>query len=279
MNGYDFTERLQRVLAYAKDEAIKLNHEYVGTEHLLLGLIREGEGIAAAALTNLGVNLDVLRHRIHATVVTGSGENTAGSELPFTSRSKKSLELAMDEARRLEHTHVGTEHLALGLLREEHGIAAQLLMDAGGSEGQLRAEIQRLTGEGTRPYRGSVTTAQKTFKTVLRPAWPHELDALVAAPEQHRLLMENPRVRVLDTLIAPGERTPVHTHQWPAVHYVASWSDFVRRDPDDNVLLDTRASGSANTPPAVLWGEPLAPHSLENVGLTPLHIVSVELKS
>ena len=109
--------------------------------------------------------------------------------------------------------------------------------------------------------------------------WPANLDALVAAPAQHRLLLENDRVRVLDTHIGPGERTPVHTHRWPAVHYVLSWSAFVRRDGEGRVLIDTRASGAAQTPPSVLWGEPLAPHSLENVGSTPLHVISVELKA
>ena len=107
--------------------------------------------------------------------------------------------------------------------------------------------------------------------------WPEALDALVAAPAQHRLVLENDRVRVLDTLIAPGERTPVHTHQWPAVHFVRSWSAFVRRDAEGNVLVDTRAG--ASDPPSVLWGDPLGPHSLENVGGTALHVLSVEVKT
>jgi len=105
-----------------------------------------------------------------------------------------------------------------------------------------------------------------------------ELDALHAAPKQHRLLLENDRVRVLDTKIAPGEHTPIHTHRWPAVHHVLSWSDFVRRDGDGRILVDTRAAGSSGTPPVALWGEPLGPHSLENVGHVPLHVVSIELK-
>jgi mannose-6-phosphate isomerase-like protein (cupin superfamily) len=107
--------------------------------------------------------------------------------------------------------------------------------------------------------------------------WPAELDALESAPAQHVLLMENDRVRVLDTVIAPGERTPVHTHRWPAVHYIVGWSDFVRRDGEGIVLVDTRASARTGAPPSVLWGEPLPPHSLENVGDVPLRVISVEI--
>lgn len=109
--------------------------------------------------------------------------------------------------------------------------------------------------------------------------WPADLDALVAAPAHHRLLLENERVRVLDTQIAPGQRTPVHTHQWPAVHHVLSWGAFVRRAADETVLVDSRFASPTATPPSILWGEPLAPHSLENVGDTLIHIVSVELKT
>ena len=106
--------------------------------------------------------------------------------------------------------------------------------------------------------------------------WSAELDALVAAPKQHRLLLENDRVRVLDTEIAPGERTPVHTHRWSAVHYIVSWSDFVRRDPDGAILVDTRGREPMS---GALWGPPLGPHSLENVGSRPLRVISVEVKT
>lgn len=106
--------------------------------------------------------------------------------------------------------------------------------------------------------------------------WPSELDALIAAPKQHRLLLENERVRVLDTEIAPGERTPLHTHCWPAVHYIVSWSDFVRRDSDDATLVDTRGREPVS---GALWGAPLGPHSLENVGSSPIRVISVEIKS
>ena len=110
-------------------------------------------------------------------------------------------------------------------------------------------------------------------------SWPPALDAVQAAPAQHRVVLENDQVRVLDTRIGPGERTPVHTHRWPAVHHVLSWSAFVRRDGEGKVILDSRAAGLAPAAGAVLWGEPLGPHSLENVGSAPLHIMSIELKS
>jgi mannose-6-phosphate isomerase-like protein (cupin superfamily) len=108
--------------------------------------------------------------------------------------------------------------------------------------------------------------------------WPAELDALIAAPGEHTLIFENDKVRVLDTRIAPGARTPVHTHRWPAVHHVVSWSAFVRRDDHDAVMVDTRTTGMTVEPGAILWGEPLAAHTLENVGTALLHIVSVEIK-
>jgi ATP-dependent Clp protease ATP-binding subunit ClpC len=130
----------------AREEAARLHHEYVGTEHILLGLIREGEGVAAAVLTNLNVDLDEVQQKIEETVKKGKAPAPEGPDLPYTSRAKKVLELAMSEARELNHSYVGTEHLLLGLLREEKGIAAQVLNDAGVSLEQARAETLRLLG-------------------------------------------------------------------------------------------------------------------------------------
>ena len=121
-------------------------------------------------------------------------------------------------------------------------------------------------------------TFSESTKVTDSEMWPAKLDALLAAPVHHRLLLENDTVRVLDTEIRPGEQTPVHTHQWPAVHYVLSWSAFIRRDESGSVLLDTRTTAFAQTPPQVLWGDSLPAHSLENVGEAPLHIISVEQK-
>src|SRR4029078_4368599 len=146
MNGYNFTERVRKVLAMAREEAERLRHEYVGTEHILLGLIREGEGVAAAVLQNLSVDLDEIQQKIEDTVKKGKASQTTVPDLPYTSRAKKVLELAMSEARELSHSYVGTEHLLLGLLREEKGIAAQGLTDAGVNLAAARAETLRILG-------------------------------------------------------------------------------------------------------------------------------------
>lgn len=103
------------------------------------------------------------------------------------------------------------------------------------------------------------------------------LDAVNAAPRQHKLLFENERVRVLDTSVAPGETVPLHTHRWPCVLYILGWSDFVRRGAQGEVVLDSRGSGRV-APGTALWSAPLGPHTLENVGESELRAISVELK-
>ncbi|MHB0963912.1 MAG: ATP-dependent Clp protease ATP-binding subunit [Gemmatimonadaceae bacterium] len=158
MNGYNFTERVRKVLAMAREEAARLHHEYVGTEHILLGLIREGEGVAAAVLQHLNVELEEIQQKIEETVKKGKAAQATGPDLPYTSRAKKVLELAMGEARELGHSYVGTEHLLLGLLREEKGIAAQVLADANVSLEAARAETLRLLG-GTESPQGGATPA------------------------------------------------------------------------------------------------------------------------
>src|SRR5216117_2346981 len=151
MNGYNFTDRVRKVLQMAREEAARLHHEYVGTEHILLGLIREGEGVAAAVLTNLNVDLEEIQQKIEETVKKGKAAAAAGPDLPYTSRAKKVLELAMSEARELNHSYVGTEHLLLGLLREEKGIAATVLTEAGISHESARAETLRILGTENQP--------------------------------------------------------------------------------------------------------------------------------
>jgi len=106
----------------------------------------------------------------------------------------------------------------------------------------------------------------------------HSLDAMSAAPDHHEVLIENDRVRVLDTRLGPGERTPIHSHQWPAVLFIKSWSNFIRYDPEGNVLLDSRSMLQSPSPGASLWSAPLAPHYVHNIGEQSLHVIAVELK-
>lgn len=108
--------------------------------------------------------------------------------------------------------------------------------------------------------------------------YPDSLDALVAAPDHHRLLFENEHVRVLETIIPPGETTPVHTHRWPAVFDIKSWSDFVRRDGEGNIMVDSRTVESSAAPGSYLWSGALPPHTLENVGRQEIRLVSIEVK-
>lgn len=130
MNGYNFSERVRKVLAMAREQAAALQHEYVGTEHILLGLLEEGEGVGATVLRQLGVKLPELSRRLLAIIKPGRA-GQIGPDLPYTSRAKKVLELSMSEARQLNHSYVGTEHLLLGLIAEGKGIAAQVLVDVG----------------------------------------------------------------------------------------------------------------------------------------------------
>lgn len=109
-------------------------------------------------------------------------------------------------------------------------------------------------------------------------SWSEALDALQAAPRHHRILFENDRVRVLDTRVSPGDTVPVHTHRWPAAVHLMSWSDFVRRDGEGKVLVDTRGRPPPAALPHAVWSEALPPHTLENVGSAELHAVSIEIK-
>ncbi len=140
-----FTKRARRVLTLAQEEAQRFHHNYIGTEHLLLGLVSEGEGVAAQVLSNLGVELNQVREAVEH--IIGRGERIVLGELCLTPRAKKVIELAVDEARRLNHHFVGTEHLLLGLLREGEGIAAGVLESRGLKLEQVRTETLRVLSQ------------------------------------------------------------------------------------------------------------------------------------
>ncbi len=144
-----FTDRARRVLVLAQDEARSLHHQFIGTEHVLLGLLAEGEGVAARALEELGVSLTAARHEVERAdrqIVEKEGRVQEGSESqpPFTPRAKKVLELSLREALQLGHQHIGTEHILLGLVREGGGVATQVLVDLGIEPGRVRQGVIRL---------------------------------------------------------------------------------------------------------------------------------------
>ena len=142
-----FTERAKKVLVYAQDEATRFNHTYIGTEHLLLGLLREGDGIAAKALGNLGVELNKVRSAVE--FIIGRGEKVVVQDINLTPRAKRVIELAVEEARRLGHNYIGTEHLLLGLVREGEGIAAGVLESLGVNLEKVRAQVVRVVSQGS----------------------------------------------------------------------------------------------------------------------------------
>jgi ATP-dependent Clp protease ATP-binding subunit ClpC len=153
-----FTERARRVIILAQDEAKRLNHSAVGTEHILLGIVREGEGVASKVLESLNIPADRVRAEIEGAI--GRGDRTPYEEVAFTPRAKKVLELALDEARRLGHNYIGTEHLLLGLIREGEGVAARVLEAMGADLERVRAQVVYLLGE-----EGTTTYAKQSSKT------------------------------------------------------------------------------------------------------------------
>ncbi len=155
-----FSERARRVMIFAQEEAQRLNHNYIGSEHILLGIVREGEGVAARVLNNLGIDLGKVRSAVE--FIIGRGERSAGNEMGLTSSAKKVIELAVDEARRLGHSYIGTEHLLLGLLREGQGVAAGVLESLGVNQEKARGEVTRLLSQGSNQIRAGARGPTRT---------------------------------------------------------------------------------------------------------------------
>jgi Clp amino terminal domain, pathogenicity island component len=137
-----FTDRARQVVVLAQEEARRLDHNYIGTEHILLGLIREGGGVAARALKSLGIGLDAVRQQVEE--IIGQGQQTPSGHIPFTPRAKKVLELSLRESMQLGHNYIGTEHILLGLLREGDGVAAQVLVRLGADLNRVRQQVIQL---------------------------------------------------------------------------------------------------------------------------------------
>src|SRR4051812_31363773 len=145
-----FTDRARKVMQLANQEAQQCNHEYIGTEHILLGLVKEGPNVAAIVLNNLDIDLRKLRLEVEKMVLPGP-DRTIWGKLPQTPKAKKVIEYSIEEARNLHHNYVGTEHLLLGLLREEEGVAAQVLMNLGLKLEDVREDVLNLLGQHMTP--------------------------------------------------------------------------------------------------------------------------------
>jgi ATP-dependent Clp protease ATP-binding subunit ClpC len=155
-----FTERARQVVVLAQEEARTLKHNYIGTEHILLGLLREEEGLAARVLESLDITVE--RVRAQVVRIVGSGEEVTSGQIPFTPRAKKVLELALREALSLGHNYIGTEHILLGLVRENEGVAARILLDFDADSEKIRNEVIRMLSTSSRPHDAGTMRAHDT---------------------------------------------------------------------------------------------------------------------
>ena len=245
-----FTERARRAVVLAQEEARKLDHGYIGTEHLLLGLIHEGEGVAAQALESLGISLKTVRDQVVARV--GRGQRPPSGHIPFTERAKRVLELSLRESGQLGHRHIGTEHILLAIVREGDGIAAQVLTGLGADLGRVRQQVIELlrgrTGEGPRSGPGRRAAPAGEPAGDVRPddeitAWLGALGLRLAAVE--RWVGLRPDVDDLDQDIARVRRDK------EAAIDVQNFEDAVRlRDRERELLAekDEREKGWAAGP-------------------------------
>ena len=152
INGM-FTDRVKKVMQIAREEAVRLGNDYVGTEHLLLGLIKEGDGVAVAVLRSMGIDLDELAANIEKAITSTGGMMTIGQMLPFTPRAKKVLEIAANEARSMSHKYIGTEHLLLALMKDTESTASNALASSGLEYDRVKEEISRVLRGGEKTIR------------------------------------------------------------------------------------------------------------------------------
>jgi ATP-dependent Clp protease ATP-binding subunit ClpC len=186
-----FTDRARRVVVLAQEEARMLDHNYIGTEHILLGLIHESEGVAGKALETMGISLDAVRREV--TEIIGRGKQPPSGHIPFTPRAKTVLELSLKEALQLGHNHIGTEHILLGLVREGDGVAAQVLVKMGADPNRVRQQvIQLLHGRvSDEPAAGPAAFAEGTMMEDIGRRLA-AIDGRLAAIERHLGIEEEP---------------------------------------------------------------------------------------
>jgi ATP-dependent Clp protease ATP-binding subunit ClpC len=202
-----FTERVRKVIQLAREEAMRFNHDYIGTEHLLLGLVKEGEGIAATALANLGIDLKTLRLEVEKLVEQGPSTVSVG-EIPFNPQAKKVLELAVEEARKFGHNYIGTEHLLLGLIKEGEGIAAHVLENMKVDVERVQREIVKLLGGPSTKF--SSTTEPKKTQTPALDAFGRDLTELAREDKLDPVIGREAEIeRVIQILSRRTKNNPV----------------------------------------------------------------------
>jgi len=215
-----FTDRARRVVVLAQEEARILNHNYIGTEHILLGLLHEGQGVAGKALESLGVHLEAVRQQVEQ--IIGKGQQAQTGHIPFTPRAKKVLELSLREALQLGHDYIGTEHILLGLLSEGEGVAAQVLVRLGADLKRVRQQVIQLlhTGPGEAAGAGPrrVTAAREFWLTEIQNTLTSIADRLTAI-ERHLGMTVRPAATAASgdpSPAAPGDRPATASDDPPA---------------------------------------------------------------
>jgi ATP-dependent Clp protease ATP-binding subunit ClpC len=203
-----FTERARKVVYLAQQEAARLGHNVVGTEHILLGLLAEGEGVAAKALESMDIRLDKIRQEVEK--IIGSGETNPFGEIPFTPRAKRVLELAVEEGRQLGHNYIGTEHILLGLIREGEGVAAQVLKNLGADLDKVRKTVLNLLGGNTGAFSDQPGTARGSNKTPTLNQFGRDLTELAKIGKLDPVIgRENEIERVIQVLSRRTKNNPV----------------------------------------------------------------------
>ena len=203
-----FSERARRVLSLAQEEAQRFNHNYIGTEHILLGLVRETEGVAARVLANLGIDLNKVRSAVE--FIIGRGEKPVQGEIGLTPRAKKVVELAVDEARRMNHTYIGTEHLLIGLLREGEGVAAGVLESLGITLDKVRTETHRILSQSSPTSSGYGTRGAAATKTPTLDQLGIDLTAAARSSKLDPVVGRNTEIqRVIQILSRRTKNNPV----------------------------------------------------------------------
>jgi ATP-dependent Clp protease ATP-binding subunit ClpA len=248
-----FTDRARRVVVLAQDEARMLNHNYIGTEHVLLGLLHEGDGVAAKALESLGISLEAVRQQVEE--IIGQGQQAPSGHIPFTPRAKKVLELSLREALQLGHDYIGTEHILLGLIREGEGVAAQVLVRLGADLNRVRQQVKQTLHTG----QGEAAEAVPLRGPVVREIWLGEIQSTLrsiaerlTAIERHLGMMDRPAPAAASgdpSAAAPGGDLAAASEDRPA----AAPGDSPAAAPGDHPATasdDSPATASDDPPPA-----------------------------